>query len=342
MVTPRVTKALNPHRRKLSLAQIRAGFGGKRRKASIKAKRHTHKRRAKAANPKKRKRRASAKRRNPRTRVVYRTKYKTRTRTKIVRVKSKPRRKANAKRRRRSNPGPYLLTMSPVGNPHRKRRKSVAKHRRRASAKGRSGKRRNPTRRRRHVTHRRHHARNPMGVSQSTVRGVVGAAVGFSICKKVPPMFGTGMNSSPMMSLLSTGITAAVVAWAAKRFAPGFAEGALIGGGMAVLNVAWNAWRRPRSPGIPLWAISWREDSRYRKGRFGIPWRCRRKPPRAHRWTSAHLVRPLRGPGNKQRKQGRERITPVRRPLPLQTRGEIQRCQQAEQELTAIPFKRTP
>jgi hypothetical protein len=32
------------------------------------------------------------------------------------------------------------------------------------------------------------------------------------------------------------------VAWAAKKFAPGFAEGALIGGGMAVLNVAWNAW----------------------------------------------------------------------------------------------------
>src|ERR1700680_4360227 len=126
MVTPRITRALNPHRRKLTLKQIRAGVGGKGGLASLKgSKRHVHRRpKAKASNPKKR-RRTTAKAKNAtRTRVVYRTKYKTRT--KKVYVKAKPRRRAsskakNPKRRRRSNPGPYLLTMAPVGNPHRRK-----------------------------------------------------------------------------------------------------------------------------------------------------------------------------------------------------------------------------
>ena len=111
MVTPRVSRALNPQkrRRKLTLKQIRAGFGGKRRLASIKSKRHTHKA-PKASNPKRKTRRrlsAKARRRtNPKMKVVYRTKYKTRT--KKVYVKSKPRRKLNPKRRKRiSTPGPY-------------------------------------------------------------------------------------------------------------------------------------------------------------------------------------------------------------------------------------------
>jgi hypothetical protein len=253
MVTPRVTKALNPHKRKLTLKQIRAGFGGKRRKASLKGKRHTHKRRtkAKASNPRKHKRRATAKAKNAtRTKVVYRTKYKTRTKKVFVAAPKKRRRKANAKRRRRSNPGPYLATLVPVGNPHRKRRKSVAKHRRKVSAKGRSGKRRNPTRRRR-VARRSNHRRrsNPM-VSSATVKTMAGVFVGFSAGKKIPPMLGPSMNSSPMMTLLSTGITAGVVAWLAKRFVPGpFADGALWGGGAAVLNVAWNAWAPPSIAG---------------------------------------------------------------------------------------------
>jgi hypothetical protein len=252
MVTPRITRALNPHRRKLTLKQIRAGFGGKRRLASLKgSKRHAHRRpKAKASNPKKRKRRATAKAKNAtRTRVVYRTKYKTRT--KKVYVKAKPRRKAsskakNPKRRRSSNPGSYLLTMSPVGNPDRKRRKSVAaKKRRKVSAKGRSGKR-NPTRRRSYAKTRRMHrprtSRNPLGVSTSEIKWVLGGAIGFTAGKKIPPLFGPSMNSSPMMSLLSTGIVAGVMTWAAKKFAPAYATGVFIGSGMAVLNVAINAW----------------------------------------------------------------------------------------------------
>ena len=64
MITPRVTRALNPHKkRNLSAKQIRAGFGGKRRLASLRASnKHSHKARpkAKASNPKKAKRRAIA------------------------------------------------------------------------------------------------------------------------------------------------------------------------------------------------------------------------------------------------------------------------------------------
>jgi hypothetical protein len=254
MVTPRITRALNPHRRKLTIKQIRAGFGGKRRLASLKgSKRHAHRRpKAKASNPKKRKRRATAKAKNAtRTRVVYRTKYKTRTRTKKVYVRSKPRRRTsskakNPKRRRSSNPGSYLLTMSPVGNPYRKRRKSVAKRRRKVSAKGRSGKR-NPTRRRSYAKARRMHrprSRNPFGEgSTSLLKKGFGVFIGFSAAKKLPPMLGPSMNSSAGMTLLSTAVTAGVLAWVAKKFIPGpIAEGVLWGGVGGVVNMAWNTW----------------------------------------------------------------------------------------------------
>lgn len=247
MLTPRISRAVNPQKRKLTLKQIRAGFGGKRRQASLKAKRHTHKRRAAAAsNPKKKRKRVTAKAKNAtRTKVVYRTKYKTRTKKVYVAAsKPKARKKSNPKRKRSSNPGPYLATLVPVGNPHRKRKKSMAaKHRKRVSAKGRSGKR-NPTRKRR-VARRKgstHRSRNPIGVSSTAVKGVIGAAVGFSAGKKLPPLFGAQMNSSPLMTLLGTALTTAGVVWLARRFAPAYADGAFIGGGMAVLNVAINAW----------------------------------------------------------------------------------------------------
>jgi hypothetical protein len=247
MVTPRVTKALNPHkRRKLSIAQIRAGFGGKRRQASLKASRkHKHKRRAAKSNPSKPKRRASAKAKNQtKPRVI--TKYKTRI--KKVYVNPKPKRKASAKRKRRSsNPGPYLLTMSPVlGNPKTKRRKTnMAKPKRKVSAKGRSGKR-NPTRRSAAAKRNNHRprSRNPFGESTTTlVKKGFGVFIGFSASKKIPPMLGAQMNSSPMMTLLSTAITAGLITWAARKFVPGpFAEGALWGGVGGVVNMAWNTW----------------------------------------------------------------------------------------------------
>lgn len=253
MVRPRVTRAVNPQRR-LSAAQIRAGFGGKRRRNSLRAsKPHKHRRRkAAASNPKKKRRRAKAKSKNPRTRVVYRTRTKTKVKRVYVRPKANPRKKnrrrAKAKRR---NPGQYLLTMSPVGNPQRKRRRSrknMAKTRRRARAKSNSG-RKNPTRRRRVArrnTHHRHsnRSRNPFGQSSSQLlKKGAGVFVGFSIGKNIPPMLGTTANSSATMTLLTTAITAGIAAWAARKFAPGdFAEGVLWGGVGATINMAWNAW----------------------------------------------------------------------------------------------------
>lgn len=247
MVTPRVSRAVNPHKRRLSIAQIRAGFGGKRRKASLRGKRHKHK--ARASNPKKHKKRAAAKR-NPRTktRVVYKTKYKTRK--VYVSAPKKRKRKANAKRRRSSNP-PWLVTMSPVGNPHKRRKRTVASHKRKrkATAHRSSGKRRNPTRRtyRRRVARRGggHRSRNPFGeTTPQLLKDGFGVFLGFSGGKKIPPMFGPSMNSSPMMSLLSTAITAGLMAWAANSvgFLRPFARGVLWGGTAAVINVAWNAW----------------------------------------------------------------------------------------------------
>ena len=122
----------------------------------------------------------------------------------------------------------------------------AAKHhkKRRVSAKGHSGKRKNPTRRRsvaRRNSHRRRGSRNPM--DSSLLKKGAGVFIGFSAAKKVPPMLGASMNSSPMMSLLSTAITAGVVAWVAKRFIPGpVAEGVLWGGVGGVINQAWNSW----------------------------------------------------------------------------------------------------
>ena len=70
-----------------------------------------------------------------------------------------------------------------------------------------------------------------------------GVFIGFSAAKKIPPMLGASMNSSPMMTLLSTAITAGVLAYGFKKFKPGpLAEGVLWGGVGGVINMAWNAW----------------------------------------------------------------------------------------------------
>lgn len=80
-------------------------------------------------------------------------------------------------------------------------------------------------------------------MDSSLLKKGAGVFLGFSAAKKVPPMLGASMNSSPMMSLLSTAITAGVVAWVAKRFMPGpVAEGVLWGGVGGVINQAWNSW----------------------------------------------------------------------------------------------------
>lgn len=277
MVTPRVTRALNPQRkRKLTLKQIRAGFGGKRRRSSLKASnRHTHKRPKAASNPKKKRRRAKAKA-NPKTRTRVRTRTVVKYKTRKVYVKANPkkRRKATAKRKRSRNPGQYLLTMSPVGNPHRKKRRksNMAKRRRKVSAKGRSGKR-NPTRRRRVArkgNHRPRGSRNPFGqTSTQLLKKGAGVFIGFSIGKNVPPMLGASANSSPTMTLLTTAITAGVAAYLARKFSPGdLAEGVLWGGVGATINMAWNAWAPASITGFGI-GVSGMGD--FVRGGFPLP-----------------------------------------------------------------------
>jgi len=243
MISPRVTKALNPQRRrKLSAKQIRAGFGGKRRKASLRGKRHTHHAKRRNASPAKPKRRVTAKARNTvKTKVI--TKYRTRN----VYVE-KPKRKAKAKRR---NPGPYLLTMAPALNPQRKkRRNTVAKTKRKVSAK-RSGVKKNPTRRRvgwgKKSQHGGQRRSNPFGHGYVDLakRGL-GVIIGVSGCKLIPRNYPTTWTATPSMSILSTGVTAGLLAWAAGRFIRGpIADGILLGGVAQTLNVALNAFAPP-------------------------------------------------------------------------------------------------
>lgn len=257
----RVSKAVNPQRRKrkLSVKQIRI-FGTKRQKAALKAKRrptssHKHRSAASASNPKRKasvkRKRASAKRRNPVTKVVYRTKYKTRTRKVYV---EKPRRKVKAKanRKRRSKKNPFLMTLSPVmSNPHKKRKrrnKTVAKPKRRVSAK-RSAKRKNPTRRRsvKRSSHRPRGSRNPFGHSTMDIGKLgFGVIVGVTGSKLIPRNYPASMTGTPTMSIVSTALTAGVLAWLANRFARGpIALGVLAGGAAQVINVAVNAFAPP-------------------------------------------------------------------------------------------------
>lgn len=117
----------------------------------------------------------------------------------------------------------------------------MAKPRRKASAKGRSRKS-NPTRRRRVGRKSNHRPRSRNPFDSGLAKGIVGGAVAFSIGKKVPPLLGSTANSTPLMALGTTTVVGLMTYWAAKKFAPAFAHGAAIGAGMAVLNIAWNAW----------------------------------------------------------------------------------------------------
>jgi hypothetical protein len=263
MVHPRKSRSVNPQgRRKFTPAQIRAGFGGKRRQAALKSSRRgtsSHKHRSSSSNPKrshKPKRKVSAKAKNPvRTKVVYRTKYKTKTRKVYVERPKAKRKKASAKRRRTSSSNPYAMLLSPVTNPqHKKRRKkSMAKPKRKVSAK-RSGRRHssNPKRRSgRRSTHRpaARRSSNPFGQPTGRIAKVgFGVFIGASTTKKLPQFYPAQLTATPAMAVLSTLATAAALAWGANqlRFTRGdFAEGVLWGGIAQTINVAWNAFAPP-------------------------------------------------------------------------------------------------
>lgn len=241
----RVSGRKNPkHRRRLTPAQIRAGFGGKRRQASLKA-----------VRKRKRTTRARANPGTKRPKIRYRTRVKT-----VVRYRMKKATVPKHRRRRRtSNPG-LMVTLGPaLANP-RKRRKIHAmekpKRRRRAVARA------NPRRRRTYVAHRRrsnpvarHHRRravsyrrrNPgmFGTTKNMAVEVGGGLVGVTATKMITSMLPSGLTSSPLMRV----VTSIAVAFGAGKVAEmmsgkgsQFAKGVMFGGLMQAGSVALNAF----------------------------------------------------------------------------------------------------
>lgn len=241
------TRRANPgkHRRRLTPAQIAAGFGGKRaqsaRKAARKRKRTVN---AKAKGgtsqhrSRSRKRKANPARRR-RVRTVTKIKYRTRVRTAVKRVRAKanPHKKRRRRRvaKRASNPG-FLITYGPALNPRRKKRSntSVARKRKR---------RMNPARRRaatrtrtvvRYKTRRRrmsnpHHRRrtrrrNPSILSGNSgiIKQAGGIIAGMAVTKLVTPMLTSAL---PMLggSAIMSAVASGVVAWGSGELAGKFA-----------------------------------------------------------------------------------------------------------------------
>jgi hypothetical protein len=147
------------------------------------------------------------------------------------------------------------MTLSPVvGNPHKKRRKkTMAKAKRKVSAKRSGHRKSNPTRHRaaRTGSHRpaARRSSNPFGQPTSRIAKVgFGVFIGASTAKKLPQFYPAQLTATPAMAVLSTLATAAALAWGANqlRFTRGdFAEGVLWGGIAQTINVAWNAFAPP-------------------------------------------------------------------------------------------------
>lgn len=241
-------KGRNPrsrHRRRLTPAQIKAGFGGKRAQSASKRRRRVK------ANPKRRHKRRA----NPvtKTRVVYRTKTKVKYRTRIKRVRAK-----SKHRRRKSNPG-LLVTMGPAlaGNPRKRRSSSVARkrkrkasnprrrhHRRRANPakvvyryRGRKRSRRNSSRRR----------RNPSGFGggmglKSGAKAIVFGLAGVTVTKTASAMLPASVVSSPLMRVVAS----AALAWGGGALVSKWDKDAgnafMFGGFMQAGSVALNAF----------------------------------------------------------------------------------------------------
>lgn len=247
-IVQRVRKLVNPrarpkhkikrnpkHRRRLTPAQIAAGFGGKRAKSARRA--ALKRKRTKAASGGGKSQRHSSTRKNPkrrsarpRVRTVTKVKYRTRTIVKTVNAKRKKRKAAS----RRSNPG-LLITYGPALLNPRKRSKSVAtkKRKRRNPARRRAATRtrtvvryRAKARRRMNPHHRRRtRRRNPSILSGGGLsnmgRSVGGILVGVAVTKTVPGMLASSMPSLTGSPLMSVALSAAV-AWGAGELAGKF------------------------------------------------------------------------------------------------------------------------
>ncbi len=227
-------------RRKLTAKQIKAGFGGKRRQAALKASRPKHKHKAKANKAKVR-----VKRRNTKRNAAPKRKATVKRAAKRPVVKAKKRKKA-----KKRNPVPALvMTLGPV-NPKKRKVVKVAKkktrkansHRPKVRVKAR-GKR--PTK------------RNPsvFGHSGGKDLATIGAGivVGVSAAKLVPPMFDSilgDMATSLPAKVIITGVTAFAVGALAKKFVPGVLGDAIIAGGLAqTVSMALNGLLPATFPG---------------------------------------------------------------------------------------------
>lgn len=263
MIIERVQRVANPtkRKRKLSKAQIAAGFGGKRRKVNAKRRRKVAnpKRRKRAvASPKRRRRRvavanprrkrrtrranASPKRRRRRITVAnpkrrrrrvanpkVRTKYKTRTVVKYRtrKVVANPRRK---KRSKRKNPAIVTLGYLNPGRTKMARRKRSTKRRRRvAVANPHRRKRRYHARGRKSNPRRVRRHRNPgfMGNTQEAIGVLAGVAIQKVVNGFVPSSLTSGN------SLMTSGV-AFVVAFAVGKGADMILKGSPISKGIAL------------------------------------------------------------------------------------------------------------
>jgi hypothetical protein len=162
-------------KRKLTRKQIMAGFGGKRRKVSLRS------------NPKRRKRSVARKRRHT-----------VRTRPNPPR---KARRRAVARKstRKRRNPTPMIISWA--ANPAKRRKNSMAK-RRRATSRRRSnpaGRRRSSTRKIMRHARRRHSRRNPsLGNPMQWISNGAGVVAGVVGTRAIPQLVLGASNTGAM------------------------------------------------------------------------------------------------------------------------------------------------
>jgi len=186
------TKVVNPARkrtrmakRKLSAKQIKAGFGGKRRKAAAKQR---HRPAAKRASPTRRRARRNTARR------------------------AAPRRTTHRKR----NPTPEIISLV-MGNPSRKKGSTMAKAKKNASHRHRKA---NPagTRRRRRNTvkiyNRARRRRNPAGLGRPMdwLKGGAGVLGGVVVTRLVPQTLAPTYNTS-WTGYAMNAVTAIAAAW---------------------------------------------------------------------------------------------------------------------------------
>ena len=185
------TKVVNPARkrtrmakRKLSAKQIKAGFGGKRRKAAAKQR---HRPAAKRANPTRRRARRNTARR------------------------AAPRRPTHRKR----NPTPEIISLV-MGNPSRKkgstmaRRKNASHRHRKANPAGTRRRRRNTVK----IYNRARRRRNPAGLGRPMdwLKGGAGVLGGVVVTRLVPQTLAPTYNTS-WTGYAMNAVTAIAAAW---------------------------------------------------------------------------------------------------------------------------------